>query len=78
VWEFAALVTSLDAEILTLGQLYRDRADSENDFDELKNQCLSREADQRGGFTTQDHRVKPGGRPDAMPVAREHGRVDLF
>ena len=46
-------MTSLDAEILTLGQLYRDRADCENDFDELKNQCLSREADQRGGFTTQ-------------------------
>ena len=38
VWEFGALVTSLDAEILTLGQLYRDRADGENDFDELKNQ----------------------------------------
>ena len=54
VWEFGALVTSLDAEILTLGQLYRDRADCENDFDELKNQCLSREADQRGGFTTRD------------------------
>jgi hypothetical protein len=38
VWEFAALVTSLDAEILSLGQLDRDRADAENDFDELKNQ----------------------------------------
>jgi len=48
VWEFAALVTSLDAEILTLGQLYRDRADAENDFDELKNQWGW------GGFTTQD------------------------
>src|SRR5215475_15599288 len=24
VWEYAALVTSLDSEILTLGQLYRD------------------------------------------------------
>ena len=48
VWEFAALVTSLDAEILNLGQLYRDRADSENDFDELKNQWGW------GGFTTQD------------------------
>ena len=54
LWEYGALVTSLDAEILTLGQLYRDRADCENAFDELKNQCLSREADQRGGFTTQD------------------------
>jgi len=52
--EYGALVTSLDAEILTLGQLYRDRADCENAFDELKNQCLSREADQRGGFTIQD------------------------
>jgi hypothetical protein len=54
LWEYAALVTSLDAEILTIGQLYRDRADRENGFDELQNQCLSREADQRGGFTTQD------------------------
>lgn len=26
LWEYAALVTSLDNEILTLGQLYRDRA----------------------------------------------------
>src|ERR1700722_11095578 len=25
VWEYAALVTSLDSEIVTLGQLYRDR-----------------------------------------------------
>ncbi len=38
VWEYAALVTSLANEILTLGQLYRDRADCENAFDELKNQ----------------------------------------
>jgi hypothetical protein len=48
VWEYAALVTSLDSEILTLGQLYRDRADCENAFDELKNQWGW------GGFTTQD------------------------
>jgi hypothetical protein len=48
VWEYAALVTSLDAEILTLGQLYRDRGDSENDFDALKKQWGW------GGFTTQD------------------------
>ena len=38
LWEYAALVTSLDNEILTLGQLYRDRADCENTFDVLKNQ----------------------------------------
>src|SRR5215471_12483290 len=47
VWEYAALVTSLDSEILTLGQLYRDRADCENAFDELKNHWGW------GGFTTQ-------------------------
>lgn len=48
LWEYAALVTSLDSEILTLGQLYRDRPDCENVFDELKNQWGW------GGFTTQD------------------------
>ena len=48
VWEYAALVTSLTDEVLTLGQLYRDRADCENTFDELKNQWGW------GGFTTQD------------------------
>ena len=63
VWKYAALVSSLDNEILTLGQLYRDRADCENGFDELKNQWGW------GGFTTQD--------PDALPTARRHGGADL-
>ncbi|MBF0563571.1 MAG: transposase, partial [Alphaproteobacteria bacterium] len=48
VWEFAVLVTSLDLEVLSLAQLYRDRADSENPFDELKNQWGW------AGFTTRD------------------------
>ena len=48
VWEYAALVTSLRSEMLTIGQAYRDRGDSENSFDELKNQWGW------GGFTTQD------------------------
>ena len=48
VWEYAVLVTSLDSEILAIGQLYRDRADCENVFDELKNQWGW------GGFTTRD------------------------
>jgi hypothetical protein len=48
VWEYAVLVTSLSSEILTIGQLYRDRADCENGFDELKNQWGW------GGFTTRD------------------------
>ena len=48
LWEYGALVTSTNAEILTLGQAYRDRADSENDFDECKNQWGW------AGFTTHD------------------------
>ena len=48
IYEFAVLVTSLEAEILTLAQLYRDRADCENAFDELKNHWGW------GGFTTRD------------------------
>ena len=48
LYEYAVLVTSLDAEVLTIAQLYRDRADCENVFDELKNQWGW------GGFTTRD------------------------
>jgi hypothetical protein len=48
IWEFAVLVTSLDLEIRALAQLYRDRGDSENPFDELKNQWGW------AGFTTAD------------------------
>jgi len=48
VYEYSVLVTSLDKEILSVAQLYRDRADAENNFDELKNHWGW------GGFTTQD------------------------
>jgi hypothetical protein len=37
-YEYSVLVTNLDLEILTIAHHYRDRADSENNFDELKNQ----------------------------------------
>jgi hypothetical protein len=47
-YQYAVPVTSTGHEILTLAQLYRDRADAENNFDELKNQWGW------GGFTTQD------------------------
>ena len=47
-YEYGVLVTTLEEEILTLAQLYRDRADSENPFDELKNQWGW------AGFTTRD------------------------
>lgn len=46
--EFMVLVTDFDAPILGIAQLYRDRADVENCFDELKNQWGW------GGFTTKD------------------------
>ena len=48
LYEYAVLVTSLDLEVLSIAQLYRDRADCENVFDELKNQWGW------GGFTTAD------------------------
>lgn len=48
VYEYAVLVTSLEDEIYTIAQHYRDRADSENNFDELKNQWGWL------GFTTHD------------------------
>jgi hypothetical protein len=47
-WEYGVLVTSLEAEVLTIGQLYRNRGDCENSFDELKNHWGW------GGFTTHD------------------------
>jgi len=49
-YEYAVLVTSLKDEVLSIAQHYRDRADSENNFDELKNQWGW------GGFTTQDQK----------------------
>jgi hypothetical protein len=48
LWESAAAVTSLDDEILTLGQLYCGRADCETTFDDLKIHWGW------GGFTTHD------------------------
>ena len=48
MWAYAVLVTDVNYPLQAIGQLYRDRADCENGFDELKNQWgLS-------GFTTQD------------------------
>ena len=47
-WDYAVLVTNSSFEIKAIGQLYRDRADCENGFDELKNQWGW------GGYTTQD------------------------
>jgi hypothetical protein len=48
LYEYAVLATSLEEEVLSIAQLYRDRADCENVFDELKNQWGW------GGFTTAD------------------------
>jgi Transposase DDE domain group 1 len=48
LWEYAVLVTNTDYSLEAMGQLYRDRADCENGFDELKNQWGW------GGYTTHD------------------------
>lgn len=48
IWEYAVLVTNSSYEIEHMGQLYRDRADCENGFDELKNQWGW------GGYSTRD------------------------
>ena len=48
VYEYSVLVSSFDAPVEAFGQLYRDRGDGENIFDEMKNQWGW------GGFTTRD------------------------
>ena len=47
-YAYAVLVTSTDYELRAAAQLYRERADAENNFDELENQWGW------GGFTTHD------------------------
>ena len=47
-YEYAVLVTNLSYDIRAIAQLYRDRGDAENTFDELKNQWGW------GGYTTHD------------------------
>lgn len=52
-YEYAVLVSNMDADVLTIACHYRDRADSENNFDELKNQWGW------SGYTTRDlHRCR--------------------
>jgi hypothetical protein len=48
LWEYAVLVTDAPYPLEAVAQLYRDRCDCENGFDELKNQWGL------AGFTTQD------------------------
>ncbi len=50
-FEYAVLVTSLEDEVISIVSHYRDRADCENNFDEIKNHWGW------GGFTTHD--IKP-------------------
>lgn len=71
IHEYAVLVTSLEAEALTIAQLYRDRADCENVFDELKNQWGScrRHASSMGRLHDP--------RPQALPALSPHGRPRL-
>lgn len=58
---YAVLVTNPGYEILRLGPLYRDRAEAENAFDELKNPWGW------GGYTTHDlHRCQLAARAVAL------------
>ncbi len=61
MWEYTVLVTDVKYDLTAIGQLYRDRCDCENGFDELKNQWGW------GGFTTQDmHRSQVTARAVAL------------
>ena len=61
LWEYTVLVTNVEYDIAAIGQLYRDRCDCENGFDELKNQWGW------GGFTTHDmHRSQLTARAVAL------------
>ena len=68
-YEYAVLVTDLDYELRAIAQLYRDRGDAENAFDELKNQWGW------GGFTTHDLKRC---RFTAMTVALAYNWWSLF
>lgn len=61
LWEYTVLVTNVEYDLAAIGQLYRDRCDCENGFDELKNQWGW------GGFTTKDmHRSQITARAVAL------------
>jgi hypothetical protein len=61
VWEYPVLATNAPYDIAAIGQLYRDRCDCENGFDELKNQWGW------GGLTTHDmHRSQVTARAVAL------------
>ena len=66
LWDYGILVTSLEREWenLTLAQLYRDRGDAENTFDELKTEepmGLGRVRNS-GSQAHADHRPNDGNR----------------
>ena len=70
MWEYTVLVTNAAYDFTAIGQLYRDRCDCENGFDELKN--LGHEGAPSwplgwGGFTTHDmHRSQITARAVAL------------
>ena len=68
-YEYAVLVTDLAYDTRAISQLYRDRGDAENAFDELKNQWGW------GGFTTHDLKRC---RLTAMTVALAYNWWSLF
>ena len=67
--DYSVLVTNSNYELKAIGQLYRDRADCENGFDELKNQWGW------GGYTTQRHRITHGTLTFGMPNPRQRPSI---
>lgn len=68
-FEYVTLITEIEYPILSIAQLYRDRADAENCFDELKNQwgwC---------GYTTNDLKRS---RFSAMTIALIYNWWSIF
>ena len=56
-YEYQVLATNLGEEILSVADLYRQRADAENVYDELKNQWGSRRLHDQGFIALPDHRA---------------------
>src|SRR5208283_3097688 len=69
VYEYSVLVTSLDEDTEAFGQLYRDRGDGENIFDEMKNQWGW------GGFTVFRH---PSGTPPRIKRKSLKSRMKML
>ena len=73
VWEYTVLVTNASYDITAIGQLYRDRCDCENGFDELKNQW-GRGLHHAGHAPQPDHCARGGAGLQLVELVRARGQ----